>query len=110
MRQGYGCTAGGGAIGRQAVYGSSCAFRESISFFAQGCRYVASSPGFIPASVSKSLFTPPRTHGPDRSGLPSGSLGAGRPASLAEILVPPKPMLYPPVGVGTSWVYATGST
>src|SRR4030095_2706488 len=38
MRHGYGCTAGGGAIGRHAVYGSSCAFLESISFLAHGCR------------------------------------------------------------------------
>src|SRR5438034_5504601 len=62
-------------IGMHAVYGSSCDFRVSRSFCAQGRNFI--SPGFSPPSFSMSAIVPPPTHGPVRSIFPSGSRGIG---------------------------------
>ena len=61
----------GTLIGRHATYGSSCSLRLSLSSFAHGSS--GSSPGFNPPSCSMSAFEPPPSHGPVRSGWPSGS-------------------------------------
>src|SRR3954470_11490410 len=73
-RQGYGLTRGT-LIGVQYRYGSFSSFRDSRSCFAHGSS--GSSPGLSPPSFSISLLEPPPTHGPERSGWPSGNRGTG---------------------------------
>src|SRR6476659_9791453 len=82
----------GTLIGRHATYGSSCSLRLSRSSFAHGRR--GSSPGFRPPSRSMSALEPAPSHGPDRSGWPSGSRGTGPLTSLSATTgVPPAGML-----------------
>src|SRR5262245_32462042 len=82
----------GTLIGRHATYGSSCSLRLSLSALAAGSS--GSSPGFSPPSRSMSAFEPPPSHGPLRSGCPSGRRGTGPLTSLsARSGVPPAGML-----------------
>src|SRR6266850_7458710 len=73
-RHGYGLVRGT-LIGVQYRYGSSSSLRESRSCLAQASS--GSSPGLSPPSFSMSWFDPPPTHGPERSGWPSGIRGTG---------------------------------
>src|SRR5687767_10469401 len=79
-RHGYGFERGT-LIGVQYRYGSSSSLRESRRALAHGSSGI--SPGFNPPSRSISSFEPPPTHGPEMSGVPSNSFGAGRDARSA---------------------------
>src|SRR6266550_4906052 len=82
----------GTLIGVHETYGSSCSFRLSRSCLAHGSS--GSSPGFSPPSRSMSALEPAPSHGPERSGWPSGMRGTGPLTSLSATSgVPPEGML-----------------